>query len=148
MRENKFEFILECKKTKEIVRTKPFSLDEILHECGEDFIFECDYYYLDGKYIECNIYDDWICDFEIVARIQYTGLKDNSKEEVETYECDIVKMTDGDGWELGLGLVEFKNGKFVVVHKDGLDICLSDIPFEVIGNIYENKDLLEEKESE
>lgn len=74
--------------------------------------------------------------------MQYTGLRDCSKSQVETYEDDIVKMTDGDGWELGIGLVVFKNGKFVIVHKDGLDCDLCNIPFEVIGNNHEHPHLL------
>lgn len=72
--------------------------------------------------------------------MQYTGLKDKNGKEI--YECDIVKHTDCD-----IGKVIFENGCFVVEERKNKFLCYSlsdgsDPYCEVIGNIYENPELL------
>jgi uncharacterized phage protein (TIGR01671 family) len=99
--------------------------------------------------------------------MQYTGLKD--KNGVEIYEGDILggyyEETYDDYWFCGF-VVEFRNGAFRCVkgidvkidlgYQDGFqeyadsqfdfieEAYIKQFQCEVIGNIYENKNLLEE----
>ena len=81
--------------------------------------------------------------FENIELMQYTGLKD--KNEKEIYEGDIVKLRANHG----IGVVKYYDewGAFVVEYIKlkkiavlGMNYCEEDI--EVIGNIYENTELL------
>lgn len=78
--------------------------------------------------------------------MQYTGLKD--KNGVEIYESDLLDIE-----EYGKAKVIFIDGAFMAewLHEDCYSMELSQITwknrnkkdlFEVIGNIYENKELL------
>lgn len=75
--------------------------------------------------------------------MQYTGLKD--KNGVEIYEGDIVKHID---WDNKIYRIEFLNGSFIlrrdfenIINKDFQEVDYG-LEIEVIGNIYENKELL------
>ena len=101
----------------------------------------------DGKpMIRTTMYNDYF-DEEDMILMQYTGLKDRNG--VEIYEGDIIACMTNDGKELYKSIVKY--GKFNCSccngvygwYFDGGDIrdCEYDL-CEVIGNIYENPDLL------
>ena len=78
--------------------------------------------------------------------MQYTGLKDKSNKEI--YDGDLLKVELDWGYGLAKIIVEiyFKDGCFrakaLNSHEDTLLIELP--PCEVVGNVYENPELLKE----
>lgn len=77
-------------------------------------------------------------EYEMVL-MQYTGLKDKNGKEI--YEGDILAV-DQYGDVINYPVI-FKGGKFCL--EDGWETSFDIIQTEVIGNIYENPELLEEK---
>ncbi len=85
----------------------------------------------------------WRATYPYVCRLmQYTNLKDKNGKEI--YEGDILKVKLDDG-EANL-YVKYTNGEYRVVNEgkweDSLYIYMYFGDVEVVGNIYENEDLL------
>lgn len=96
-----------------------------------------------------------VCNWDSVSYVgQYTGYKDANGKEI--YEGDIIRLEGVDDREIGstwehIGKIVYKRGAFFVCYfdyyADGDEelICDAQVEFgTVIGNIYENKNLLEE----
>jgi len=79
-------------------------------------------------YFDCMAEDKFIF-------LQYTGLKDRNDKEI--YEGDIIKVSPLKDFK---SVVEFDNGMFG--YEDITNFFMIDTNCEVIGNIYENKELL------
>lgn len=95
--------------------------------------------YLDWREFEdCNTYNGAIL-------MQSTGLKDKNGKEI--FEGDIVKFTITNGFDYVVdeyGAVTYKQGAFFIV-KDFAEYLISYVytkEVEVIGNVYENQELL------
>ncbi len=77
--------------------------------------------------------------------MQYTGLKDKNGKEV--YEGDILQY-EHEGEKVFTGPVSWENEMSFFKCEIGLnipipeDLCMADMSYEVIGNIYENPMLL------
>ena len=123
--------------------------DDEDYEYKPPFVFR-----LDQVFKKDSNYDDYE-DFEYnditdkVEIMQYTGLHDKNGKEI--FEGDIVNCQTKYG--KAKAIIKFIDGKFVaywdskITHpKNGHHIACYDINkrFEVIGNIYENKELLNE----
>lgn len=86
-------------------------------------------------------------DFDRVELLQFTGVKDKTGKEV--YEGDIVRFYDDYDEEYKATVVFIDGLGAYGVEWDGFQSTFNNIneyyskDFEVIGNIYEDKDLLE-----
>lgn len=93
---------------------------------------------------ELNEGERYDISFDNLKLLQYTGLKDMNG--VDIYEGDVIS----DNISM-VGVVEFKKSAYRVNYKNNsckwfIDYIESEIKtIEIIGNIYENKNLLEEK---
>jgi YopX protein len=73
-----------------------------------------------------------------LVRMQFTGLNDKNGKEI--YEGDIVKNGHGNKADIAFGEAEFYCREHGFHFKRQLRLLVENI--EVIGNIYENPDLL------
>ena len=83
-----------------------------------------------------EVYTDEIKDFELM---QYVGCKDKNNKEI--YEGDIVKTKEH------IGQIIYSKGMFFIDVKGDFYLPIYNVSefMEVIGNIYENSELLERK---
>ena len=124
-REIKYRAWLKEEKKMVIVETIDFSEKSIQYLEKNEII---DAYLLRTTFLE---------DIELM---QNTGIKD--KNDVEIYEGDIVILNDAE--EENRCVVKYKYGSYILVDGD-LRENLSNVEnrfLEVIGNIYENPELL------
>lgn len=99
--------------------------------------------------IRTTMYNDYF-DTEDMILMQYTGLKDKNGKEI--YEGDIIYCKQYIGGNcveycIEKGYVCFNDGEFGLYRKQGYYQSLYkfkeyDYEFEVIGNIYDNPELL------
>lgn len=96
---------------------------------------------------ERKVYRDTVSyrEFKDIELMQYTGLKD--KNEKEIYERDILFESFGEKYykvifENGSFRAEFK-GDFEDYSFDLIDVVAQS--YEVVGNIYENSELMEDE---
>ena len=86
-----------------------------------------------------------------IELMQSTGLKDKNGKEV--FEGDVVQFedcyTESDFLYINKGIVEWSQGSFTVTNRDSVEMeDLLDgeiLDVAIIGNIYENQDILEVK---
>ena len=106
---------------------------------------------------EIDIYEgdsssgDWR-PFEDMVLMQYTGLKDD--DGIEIYEGDIVECSDSYGNESHVAEVKHRTDidypafdlvPYPDVESNAISYYLADGKIEVVGNIYEDPELLEQK---
>jgi uncharacterized phage protein (TIGR01671 family) len=113
-------------------------------------MFEVSFIDYDTKLIGLNIDSEIIIfDFDDVVLMQSTGLKDKNGKEI--FEGDVVQFedcyTESDFLYINKGIVEWSQGSFTVTNRDSVEMeDLLDgeiLDVAIIGNIYENKDILE-----
>lgn len=78
--------------------------------------------------------------------MQYIGLKDINDEEI--YEEDIVKIRDNKLKVTFYGIVDFQDASFVIKRNWCTHYRWMDYQIEILGNVYENPDLLIEYDIE
>ena len=99
-----------------------------------------------GKFLDFNV------PINEIELMQSTGLRDKNGKEI--FEGDIVQFedcyTETDFLYVNTGIVEWSQGSFTITNRDSVEMGdLLDGEFldvTIIGNVYENPELLEEKE--
>ena len=86
--------------------------------------------------------------FDDVELMQYTGLKDKNGAEIYDGDIVLVELSGTSTWYKTV--VKFKEGAFIASLIDGEDYFYNfnrgfdSNDFEILGNVYENPELLEE----
>lgn len=95
---------------------------------------------------------DWLHFDDYECIMQSTGLFDKNGKEI--FEGDIAQFedcyTETDFLYVNTGIVEWSQGSFTITNRNSVemgDLLDGDVlDVKIIGNIYENPELLEEKE--
>ena len=100
-------------------------------------------------YFENGLPDDrdiYCYDFDEIELMQSTGLKDKNGKEI--FEGDIVKMAkDVYSEPTYYEVVRHRGGAYRLESKQhGCELWLRHADCEIVGNVYENPELLEDKE--
>lgn len=137
MREIKFRIYFE---DEEPFMTNPISIEDLLHEDWIEFENEDNTVSLPLK--DFRFFYEKNKNYKIM---QYTGLHD--KNGTEIYEGDIVRTHYIGGIGVENDEVIFDRGCFCVNYSEDYHPLLNEVNHcsEVIGNIYENPELLEHK---
>ena len=99
-----------------------------------------------NEFLDTNMKQTFIApESTAMILMQYTGLKDKNGKEI--YEGDIVKITHRGETDIGKIIYEYNGFAIDVTNmqKPYGRIDFINYYTEVIGNIYDNKELLEEK---
>ena len=122
-----------------------------MHICGEDIHDEIDFEHESNRAYYYNLQNGCgsLNENSSYTLMQYTGLHDKNGKEI--YEGDIVKYKDSTG--LHTEIVKYDKGCFFAGMHSGSSTRTSpkliNIKItEVIGNIYDNPELLEEGEND
>lgn len=102
------------------------------------------YFYFDNGLPDGRDLDNFV--FEEIELMQSTGLFDKNDKEI--FEGDIVKMSKDVYSELTYyEVVRHYGGAYRLESKQhGCELWLRHTDCEVVGNVYENQELLEDKE--
>lgn len=113
---------------------KMFASDELI-------IWNNNVYANDSKKLSCNHLIGWTIDEEYL--MQSTGLKDKNGKEI--FEGDIVKMAkDVYSEPTYYEIVRHRGGAYRLESKQhGCELWLRHTDCEIVGNVYENPELLE-----
>ena len=108
---------------------------------NELIIWAGNVYANDGKKLTCNNLKGWSVDDKYL--MQSTGLKDKNGKEI--FEGDIVKMSkDVYSKPTYYEVVRHYGGAYRFESKQrGCELWLLHTDCEVVGNVYENKELLD-----
>jgi len=121
-------------------------------KCFADYIESIRFYINEIDLCWGGICESDCFDFNDVILMQSTGLKDKDGKEI--FEGDIVQFEDchevSDFLYINTGIIEWCQGGFHVTNRDSVlmeDLLDGDsLDVTIIGNIYENPELLEDKE--
>lgn len=114
--------------------------------CFADYIESIRFYINEIDLCWGGICESDCFDFKDVILMQSTGLKDKNGKEI--FEGDIVKMSkDVYSEPTYYEVVRHRGGAYRLESKQhGCELWLRHTDCEVVGNIYENPELLEDKE--
>ena len=115
-------------------------------KCFADYIESIRFYINEIDLCWGGICESDCFDFNDVILMQSTGLKDKNGKEI--FEGDIVKMSkDVYSEPTYYEVVRHRGGAYRLESKQhGCELWLRHTDCEVVGNIYENPELLEDKE--